>query len=264
MKPYAEGDGFTLYAGDALAVLRELPTASVDAVVTDPPYSSGGMVRGDRAGQGTVAKYVTTQNTRTDELENFSGDNRDQRSFGYWTALWLSEALRVTKPGGIVIAFTDWRQLPTVTDSIQAGGWVWRGVVPWHKPLSRPQAGRFTNECEYVVWGSSGPMPTDYTLPVLPGFYSVSPPRSQTREHITQKPVQLMRELVKIVPPGGVVLDPFMGAGTTGAASVIEGRGFIGSEIRPHFQRVSALRIGRAASNYVAPDEQGGLFDVDA
>lgn len=47
-----------------------------------------------------------------------------------------------------------------------------------------------------------------------------------------------------------------------GEGFTLEGRGFIGSEIRPHFQRVSALRIGRAASNYVAPDEQGGLFDV--
>ena len=48
MKPYYEDERVTLWHGDVLAVLRELPTGSVDAVITDPPYSSGGMVRGDQ------------------------------------------------------------------------------------------------------------------------------------------------------------------------------------------------------------------------
>ena len=264
-EPYAEGPTFTLYQGDALAVLASLPTGSVDAVVTDPPYSSGGMVRSDRAGQSTVAKYVTTQNTRADELADFSGDNRDQRGYAYWSALWLGEALRVTRPGGVVLMFCDWRQLPATTDALQAGGWVWRGLVPWHKPASRPHSGRFSNECEYVAWGSHGAMPNDWTLlPTFPGFYSVSPPPSSRREHITEKPLVLMRELVKIVPRGGTILDPFTGAGTTGAAAVIEGRRFIGSEITPHFARVSSIRIARAAGSYVEPEEQHGLFGDEA
>lgn len=52
--PYYSDDRATLYGGDALAVLAALPSGSVDAVVCDPPYSSGGMVRGDRAGANTV------------------------------------------------------------------------------------------------------------------------------------------------------------------------------------------------------------------
>ena len=77
MIPYYADESVTLYHGEALAVLASLPTGSVDAVVADPPYSSGGMMRGDRA-QATVAKYVTSRNTRRDELLNFSGDSRDQ------------------------------------------------------------------------------------------------------------------------------------------------------------------------------------------
>ena len=119
MIPYYADESVTLYHGEALAVLASLPTGSVDAVVADPPYSSGGMMRGDRA-QATVAKYVTSQNTRRDELLNFSGDSRDQRSYAYWSALWLSEAHRVTAPGGVCLTFSDWRQLPATTDSIQA------------------------------------------------------------------------------------------------------------------------------------------------
>lgn len=57
MNPHYQDESATLYQGDALAVLATLPTASVDAIITDPPYSSGGMVRSDRMGS-TRTKYV--------------------------------------------------------------------------------------------------------------------------------------------------------------------------------------------------------------
>ena len=98
MKFYSD-DRVDLYGGDSLAVLASLPTGEIDAVVSDPPYSSGGMVRGDRSG-GTISKYVTSQNTQRDTLTEFTGDNRDQRAYAYWSALWMGEALRATKPGG--------------------------------------------------------------------------------------------------------------------------------------------------------------------
>ena len=98
-------------------MLADLPDASVDAVVADPPYSSGGMVRSDRANIGTVTKYTTSQNTKRADLIDFGGDNRDQRAYQYWSALWMAEAMRATKPGGIIMAFTDWRQLPATTDA---------------------------------------------------------------------------------------------------------------------------------------------------
>src|SRR5574337_1071851 len=103
--------GVQLHQGDCLDILRALPDASVDAVITDPPYSSGGQFRGDRV-QDVHTKYVQT-GSESIALAGFSGDNRDQRSFGYWCALWLSECLRITKPGGACLLFTDWRQLPT-------------------------------------------------------------------------------------------------------------------------------------------------------
>ncbi len=122
------GGRWVLHQGDALAVLRSMPDASVDAVITDPPYSSGGFTRGDRS-LPPAMKY--TMNGTKIERPTFAGDNRDQRSFGYWCALWLGECLRVAKPGAPLCVFTDWRQLPTMTDAIQAGGWVWRGIVDW-------------------------------------------------------------------------------------------------------------------------------------
>lgn len=260
LQPYFDDGQVSLYGGDALAVLAALPDASVDAVITDPPYSSGGQFRGDRTG-GTRAKYVNSDSGSGQALAEFSGDNRDQRAYGYWCALWLSECLRVTRPAGVCILFTDWRQLPITTDALQAGGWVWRGVVPWAKPDARPQAGRFTASCEYAVWGSAGPMPIamDGSAPCLPGFYQALAPRD--REHITQKPLSVMRSLVKIAPKGGVVLDPFMGAGTTGVAAVIEGRRFVGAELTQHFQQVSLKRIAVAQSGYRDNGIQGVLLE---
>ena len=246
VEPYYVSDRATLYGGDALAVLASLPDASVDAVITDPPYSSGGMFRGDRANTSVDSKYV--QSDGRHDLADFTGDNRDQRAYGYWCTLWLGECLRVTRSGGVCLMFTDWRQLPVTTDAIQAGGWVWRGIVPWAKLSARPQAGRFTHQCEYVVWGSNGPMPIDLKATCLPGFYQVNPPRD--REHLTQKPLSVIRDLVKIAPKGGTVLDPFMGSGTTGVATVIEGRNFIGTELAPRYQQVARERIEGAIVGY--------------
>lgn len=238
----------TLYLGDCLEILPTL--SDVDAVITDPPYSSGGMVRGDRT-MSTKTKYLQSNSGNLDKLSEFSGDNRDQRSFHFWSALWASAALRASKPGAPACFFTDWRQLPVSTDYLQAGGWVWRGLVPWAKPSYRPQMGRFGAQCEYVVWGSNGPMPTDRGVGCLPGFFDQMAP--QQREHVTQKPVDLMQEIVQIVPAGALVLDPFMGSGTTGVACVHMGRRFVGVEFTKEHFDIACRRIEQAYA-------QGKLF----
>lgn len=255
-EPYYADDCVTLYHGDALAVLASLPASSVDAVIADPPYSSGGQFRSDRS-ESTGKKYTTSEAAR--QFEDFSGDNRDQRGYAYWSALWMGEALRVTKPGGVLMCFTDWRQLPATTDALQSGGWIWRGIVPWFKPGARPMPGRFTSACEYVAWGSAGAMAIafDGTMPTIPGFYQASAPRD--REHAAQKPLSIMRNLIQIAPEGGTVLDPFMGSGTTGCAAVIERRRFIGAEMNQHYIEVARGRIGRALGEAMTNGEQDVL-----
>lgn len=255
LDPYYEDELCSLYAGDALAVLAALPEASVDAVVTDPPYSSGGFTRGDRALSTTGSKYTDADANR--QLADFAGDNRDQRGYAFWCSLWLGECLRVTRPGGPICLFTDWRQLPVTTDVLQAGGWVWRGVVPWYKPSSRPMAGRFSSSCEYVVWGSAGSMGLDFDDECLPGFYQANSPRE--REHQTQKPVEVMRKIAQICPLGGVILDPFMGSGTTGVASMIEGRRFVGVELTEHYRTVAERRIREAQGQAITRGDQPAL-----
>lgn len=241
---------FGLVLGNCLELLQLLPDACVDAIVTDPPYSSGGAFRGDRTGS-TTEKYVSSsvKLLRAD----FAGDNRDQRSYAYWCALWMAEALRVTKPGGVICCFTDWRQLPTTTDAIQAGGWVWRGILPWDKTEGcRPQMGRFAAQCEYVVWGTAGARADFEEVGVLPGIVRAYPKPSE-KHHIAGKPVEVLQRIVRIAPPGGVVLDLFSGGGSTGVASLIEGRRFIGCELLPeHFETTRSRLV--ATANETTPE----------
>lgn len=248
----------TVHLGECLAWLKTLPDAIADAIITDPPYSSGGMVRGDRM-QATNIKYLQTGDV--DLYAGFSGDNRDQRAFGYWCTLWLSEALRITKPGGAICCFTDWRQLPTTTDAIQAGGWVWRGIVPWDKTEAvRPVLGRFRSQAEYVVWGSNGPMPLAPERGALPGAYRMDVKISD-KQHTTGKPVELMKALLRIVPEGGLIVDPFAGSGTTLLAAKLTGRHFLGCEISPTYHKVAMERLEKPFAPMKALGaETGSLF----
>jgi site-specific DNA-methyltransferase (adenine-specific) len=259
LKPYASGKRWTLYAGDCLAVLSSGVIAAVDGVVTDPPYSSGGMTRGDRS-QSTRSKYSDSKSKEADLVPSWDGDNRDQRSYLTWCGLWLGLCLEASKPGAPLVCFTDWRQLPITTDAVQVGGWVWRGIVPWAKPNARPQMGRFKAECEYAIWGSNGPMPANTDVGCLRGFYEMNPPTGATREHQTQKPRELMKQIAGIVVPGGVVLDPFTGSGSTGVGALAAGRCFVGVERSPAYLDIATRRLRQAEDDGV----QEGLFACGA
>lgn len=237
---------WTMHHGDALTLLPTL-TAPVDAVICDPPYNSGGRTTTERISRSARQKYLTEGGRNHGfDLGDFTGDNRDQRGYLAWLSLLLAHCHRLTRPGGAALVFTDWRQLPTTTDALQAAGYTWRGVAVWHKPIARPQKGRLRQECEFIVWGSNGAMIPDNTPVYLPGHFTGSQPRGTQRRHITQKPEDVMRQLVRIVPPGGVILDPCAGSGTTGAAALAEGRSFIGIELSAQYAQIARQRLEAA------------------
>ncbi|RYD50169.1 MAG: DUF4326 domain-containing protein [Verrucomicrobiaceae bacterium] len=242
-RPFWQCEATTIFNGDSLRLLQCLEPGSVDVVCTDPPYSSGGMVRGDRM-QKTSEKYVLTGTAI--QRPEFHGDNRDQRSFVYWCTLWMAECLRLVKPGGIMMCFTDWRQLPAMTDAIQAAGWVWRGFVPWDKTeASRPQKGWFrTGQCEYVLLASKGPMMPEQERagPCMPGVFRGSV-KAAAKLHMTGKPVDLIRWLLSIFPAGTRVLDPFIGSGTTLVAAKELGMLSVGMELSVGNCQIAATRL---------------------
>lgn len=231
---------FYLHQGDALPFLRGLDNASVDAVITDPPYCSGAQTMAGRA-RPTGDKYINSDAKRV--LPDFEGDFRDQRGFLAWASQWLAECHRVTRPGGVLLTFIDWRMLPTMTDAVQAAGWVWQGIVVWDKTRGcRPQQGRFRSQAEYVVWASRGPLDPKANPVVLDGVFSVHP-NPREKQHQVGKPLALMEQLVRIVPPASTVLDPFTGSATTGVASLRAGHRFIGAELSAGYCEVARKRL---------------------
>lgn len=222
---------------DTGAVDGLLSEGPVDALVTDPPYSSGGQFRSDRS-QSTTSKYVNSgQATQHSE---FSGDNRDQRAFLSWASGWLRDAYARTRPGGVAAVFTDWRQLPTMTDAIQGGGWVWRNLVTWWKPGCRMQRGRFSLSAEYVLYASIGvPTPGESSPQNVLQYASE---RGDDKNHIAEKPVALMAEIIGVTPRGASIYDPFLGSGTTLIAAEKLGRTCYGTEIEPAYVDVIVAR----------------------
>jgi site-specific DNA-methyltransferase (adenine-specific) len=231
-----------LYNGDAFAVLRELPTGHVDAVLTDPPYSSGG--------QSTVArktepchKYQYSSVKR--RFPAMLGDNKDQRSFLAWAVLWLSECWRIARDGAPLLVFSDWRQVPVMSDAVQAAGWTWRGLIVWDKPSARPARGQFKAGAEYVLFASKGRF-ARATDRCLPGVFRHNV-NTARKVHLTSKPEALVRELLEVVRPDGLVLDPFLGGGTTALACLATGRRCIGVELSEEYYRIAVERIAAAS-----------------
>jgi site-specific DNA-methyltransferase (adenine-specific) len=247
-KPYYADEHVTIYHGDAFDLLHDL--SGIDAVITDPPYSSGGAFRGDRAQQTTI-KYVNSDTIAY--RPDFAGDNRDQRSFLAWSTLWLNAARKATQPGAVLCSFIDWRQLPTMTDAVQAGGWTWRGVAVWDKTLkSRPAAGQFTSQAEYVVWGTNGPAIRRELGRQIPGVFPCAAPESKHRDHIAQKPIDVMRWVLQVVPPRSTVLDPFMGSGATLRAAKDLGHRVVGIDVDERYCAVAVQRLRQEAFNFGA------------
>lgn len=207
-------------------------------VLTDPPYSSGGMVRSDRIAK-TKDKY------HNGSQQEFTGDNRDQHAYAYWVALWVTECRRILKDTEVLGVFTDWRQLTSTVDAVQAGGLIYRGVVVWDKTeAARGYPGRFAAQSEFMVWATNGPRGDQYDF-ALRGVYRYRVPVGEDRVHMTQKPVDLFRDLLSIAPPGATVIDPFMGSGTTLRAAKDCGLKAIGIEAEERYCEIAAKRMAQ-------------------
>lgn len=174
-----------LLKDNCLDLLRQLEPGCADLVLIDPPYSSGGLFAGDRK-QDTRVKYTDADFNGAARFPSFSGDNMDQHSFIQFMTHVSMELRELTKEGGTIAAFIDWRNLPAMTDAIQMAGWVWRGVI---------------------VWGTNGRKEVDWKAAkgakAMPGIYHINGVNTKQKHHQTEKPVELLKALIQICPRGG-------------------------------------------------------------
>lgn len=224
---FAHDERSTLYRGDALEAMSLLGDGSVDCLVCDPPYCSGGISEASRtraAGQG-----LRSENIR--RFGWFTGDNMGTAGLTFLLRSMAFEAMRVVKPTGSLLVFCDWRMIPTLAPAIESAGARFQNVITWDK-TSMGLGNGFRMQAEFVLHFSLGdPEYFDKGTSNVIAAARVGKAEREDIGHQTPKPVPLLVRLLRVVcPVGGVVLDPFAGSGSTGVAALGLGMRFIGVE----------------------------------
>ncbi|WP_104753488.1 DNA-methyltransferase [Helicobacter salomonis] len=242
--------------------MAKLPDSCIDCVLIDPPYCSGGALNLRERGKTPNDKYLSS---RTRDISgrlmkppypDFLGDGKDQRAFTVWMSFVFAQNERLLKPGGYFFSFIDWRMLPALSDAVQLADLAWRGVIVWDKGRgARPLANGFRQQCEFIVWGTKGQLPNtqeaDYHYGYIQAYLHAS-----KKLHATQKPLEVLRHCLAIVPHGGVVLDCFAGSGSTGVACASLGLDFIGVEKSAAYAQIARQNLENA------PRFKGHLFSA--
>lgn len=240
---------YVLHLGDALDVMRTLEAGSIDAVITDPPYCAGGISEAQRSrsdGQGLRSETIK-------RFGWFIGDNMGTAGLAWLLRSVAIEAKRIVKPSGSILMFCDWRMVSTLQPAIESTGLRFQNLVVWDKGHMGLGTG-FRNRHELIMHFTLGA--PEYHDMSIANVILAKRITAQEREHQTQKPVDLISQLVRVVSPvDGTVLDPFMGSGTTGVACVQTGRDFIGCDSDPTYHAIAQRRIEDAAA-------QPMLFEV--
>ncbi len=104
--------------------------------------------------------------------------------------------------------------------------------------------GRFSLSAEYVIYGSRGVPTAGEQSPQ--NVLALQPVNGDDKDHIAEKPIDLLKTMLGVTPTGATIIDPFMGSGTTGVACVQTGRKFIGIEIEPKYFEIAVKRIEAA------------------
>lgn len=226
-----------LKCGDCLELLKDIPDKSVDCVITDPPY----IVANHGGGKGALARRISKMR----DSINFISDD-----FMYSDV--FPELVRVCKVPNIII-FCSNSQLGRTIVFFENLGFK-TDVLVWSKINPAPLCnGKYVSDLEYIVYvhtkGSFFNNSACFCYKKKTKRYSIIP-NGAGKMHPTQKPLELMAELVSVhTKKGDVVLDPFMGSGTTGMASKFLKRDFIGFEIDPDYFVVAKERIEKTPSD---------------
>lgn len=218
--------------GDCYKKLSSIADSSIDLILTDPPYN--------------LANY-STGNIKAEWRKTLNNDIAQWDKESLNIDLLKKEFLRVIKPTGNIFIFTaynllgDWHKaFDPIFDSFQ--------IMIWHKTNPPPKLRRagFLNSCEIIccMW-NKGHTWNFTTQKEMHNFIETPICMGKERvEHPTQKPIKVLTHILRIASnEGDLVLDPFMGVGSTGVACKEVGRDFIGIEIEKKYVDLTKKRL---------------------
>jgi len=226
-------DNLNLMFGDCLERMKEIPDGSVDLILTDPPYN----IKNTKAGgKSALAKSMQMMN---DEIKNANIVNG-------FDALILDEMVRVCKNINIYL-FCNKSQLPMYFDYFVTNLGCSFDLIKWVKTNAMPTYNnKYLSDTEYCFYARKKAYcnPENYSDASTLYNAPINIKDKKYFKHPTIKPLPLVEKLVRNSSRvGGVVLDPFMGSGTTGVAAINLDRNFIGVELDPTYYGISCDRI---------------------
>ncbi|MCK1513038.1 DNA methylase [Bradyrhizobium sp. 190] len=203
----------TVVHGDCVQVMRKLQTASVNFILTDPPY---------------LCRYKSRSG------QTIANDDRDE-----WLEPAFSEVYRVLKRDSLCVSFYGWNAADKFIAAWRAAGFRLVGHVVF--PKSYASSVRFVkgmHEQAYLLAKGDPHFPSAPISDVLDWEYTGN------RLHPTQKPISVLQPLIEaFCPLDGIVLDPFCGSGSTLVAARRAGRTSVGIELDPKHAETASLRL---------------------
>ena len=254
-KPYFATKDFVLYNTDSIGLLSTLPENSIDMIFADPPYnlSNGGFTV-------HAGRMVSVNKGDWDKSKGFQDDYEFHHR-------WIEACRRVLKPHGTLWVSGTYHSIYQCGHALQSLGYHILNDISWFKPNASPNLSCrfFTASHETLVWARKEKKAKhhfDYDLMKegdwgqdflkKPGLqmrsvWSIGTPKPQEKKfgkHPTQKPLDLLKRIVLAsTNEGDVVLDPFTGSSTTGLASIVHNRKFVGIDLEKKFLDLSIKRF---------------------
>ena len=248
----------SLYKADCIDFLNRLadanPIGCVDMIFADPPYflSNGGI-------SCQSGKMVSVNKGNWDKSRGPDQNHEFNKK-------WLAACQRVLKPNGTVWVSGTAHVIYSIGFAMQQLGYKILNDITWVKPNPPPNLScrYFTHAAETVIWAAKSPTSKHLfhyqKMREMAGgkqmrsvWDRIYPPNALEKEfgkHPTQKPLELLKRiLIANSNPGDLILDPFMGSGTTGVAALLMGRRFVGVELEPQYLNLASRRITRAIQN---------------
>ena len=232
----------TVYNGDCAVEMQKIASDSVDLILTDPPYNLGNFM---------INRSTNLAKMRENFFANAGWDNLE---FDEWIKrmdMFFAESARIIKAGGSMIIFMAIIKVETIIKLAEKHGFYYKTTGIWHKlnPMPRNMNLHFVNSTEAWIYftykkktgtfNNENKMVHDFIDTSV-----VSNGEKKAGKHPTQKPIVLLEHFIKLLSnEGDLVVDPFMGSGSTGIVCKKSGRDFIGIELDKEYFNIAKKRI---------------------
>ena len=226
--------------GDCLEVMKGIPDKSVDMIFTDPPYllTGGGS-------KNSVLRHDIPNCAFTESGEVFNNPTPHIED-------WLPLMIPPLKDNGYVFIMSNDRNLREIWEESERAGLIFCELLVMSKSNGVPSS-YFSKSAEFILMFRKGGYKklNEFGHKTV---FNVDMPKRKNKQHPTQKPIELLLPIIRACTrDGDIILDPFLGSGTTAVAALNTGRFFIGIEKEPQYVEIARKRVEQAQA-------QGNIF----